>query len=248
LIVCEVDRRRRKAERAQSFCHRDEGADILGEMRDGAIGLAVAHRRTVGPWRRVHQNVALVIKYQAFIGSGGGVALQVPPLRLAESALLEELAGHRHPPHARGEPAMAGHLHVAESLAALRRHGESDVETVGRQETGGAVRPFQQHQRFLRQVVEAKLRQLGRVRDAVKIGMDDGQARQIVGLDQRKGRAGDFDTLIAREVADQRPGERGLACAEIAGERDQVSWLQADRDFAHEAAGRRLIRQLRGKT
>ncbi len=50
--------RRRKRALAQSACERDVRHDVFGEMGDGAIGLAVANRRTVRPARRVHQNYA----------------------------------------------------------------------------------------------------------------------------------------------------------------------------------------------
>ena len=42
------------------FAIATNGTDVFGEMRDLAVGLAVAHRRAVGPARRVHQDGAMV--------------------------------------------------------------------------------------------------------------------------------------------------------------------------------------------
>ena len=57
--------------------------------------------------------------------------------------------------------AIAGDASVAEFELELGRERERDVEPVGRQEAGRAVRPFEQHHRAFRQVVEAELGELG---------------------------------------------------------------------------------------
>ena len=51
-----VDLRRREAALAQAVREGDKRHDVLGEMRDRAVGLAVADRRPVRPARRVHQD------------------------------------------------------------------------------------------------------------------------------------------------------------------------------------------------
>ncbi len=51
----------RKAGVGERLADGDEGADILGEMGNGAIGFAVADRRTVGAARRVHQDDAAAV-------------------------------------------------------------------------------------------------------------------------------------------------------------------------------------------
>ena len=78
-----VDLRRREAALAQPVRHRDERHDVLGEMRDRAVGLAVAHRRPVRPARRVHQDGALVAELEPLVGARRGVALDAPRARPA---------------------------------------------------------------------------------------------------------------------------------------------------------------------
>ena len=70
-----MDLGRREAALAQPLRHRDERRDALGEMRDRAVGLAVAHRRAVRPPRRVHQDDALVAEREPLVAAGRGVAL-----------------------------------------------------------------------------------------------------------------------------------------------------------------------------
>ena len=93
---------------------------------------------------------------------------------------------------------------------------EGDVEAVGRQEAGGAIGPFQQHHGAIGQIVEAELGKLGRAREPVEIGMNEREARKLVGLHQGEGRARHLDRIVAGEIADERAREGGLAGAEIA--------------------------------
>ena len=60
--------------------------------------------------------------------------------------------------------------------------------------------------------------------------MHQRKPRQLVGLHQREGRARHLDRLVVGEIADQRAGERGLAGAEIARQRDQVAGLERGGD------------------
>ena len=64
--------------------------------------------------------------------------------------------------------------------------------------------------------------------------MDDLPAiLRFVRLDQGEGRARHFEFRIAREFADQRPRQGGLAATEPSGQRDDVARLQ---EFGEEAA------------
>ena len=63
------DARRGQPETAQAVGHRDEGPDVLGKVRDLAVRLAVAHRRTVRSLRRVHQDRLLVAERQPLVGA-----------------------------------------------------------------------------------------------------------------------------------------------------------------------------------
>ena len=62
--VGEARPRRSAAPRSRAarspFAIATNGIDVLGQMRDRAVGLAVAHRRPVRPARRVHQDGALL--------------------------------------------------------------------------------------------------------------------------------------------------------------------------------------------
>ncbi len=115
---------------------------------------------------------ALVAEREPLVGAGRGVALQPRPQRLAIAALGDELPHRRHAVDARRQRAIAGDAGMAEFELELGRERERDVEPVGRQEAGRAVRPFQQHDRALRQVVEAELGELRRSGQAVEVGMD----------------------------------------------------------------------------
>ena len=76
------DGRRREAMVAQPGRNGDIGQDILGKMRDSAVGLPVAHRRTVGPARRVHQDRSLIVEQEPLESPRRGVALHAPAMRV----------------------------------------------------------------------------------------------------------------------------------------------------------------------
>ena len=238
-----IDLGRGEAALAQSLRHRHERRDVLGEMGDRAIGRAVAHRRTVGPARRVHQDHVLVAHREPVVAARRGVALHARAQRLAIAALGDELAHRRDPLHARRERAVAGHARMAELGLELGRERERDVEPVRRQEAVGAVGPFQQHDRALGQVVEAELGELRRAREPVEVGVDHGKSRQVVDLHQGEGRAWHFERPVACKMADHGARERGLAGAEIARERDQVARLERAGDVDHQPARGLLVRQ-----
>ncbi len=86
------------------------------------------------------------------------------------------------------------------------------------------------------EVIEAELGQFRRPRQPVEVGMHQVEARQLIGLHQREGRARHFHGLVAGEMADQGAREGGLAGAEIAGQRDQVARLDQAGDVGHQAA------------
>ena len=152
-------------------------------MGDRAVRLAVAHRRTVGPARRIHQHRRPIAELEALEDAGGGIADHAPPPRLAETGFVEEGAQLRNALRARRERAIADDARIADLGAELRRQRKGNVEAIGRQQTGGAIRPFHQHHGAFGQVFESKFRQLGRAREPVKIGVDQRKARQFVALD-----------------------------------------------------------------
>ena len=105
-------------------------------------------------------------------------------LRRAEAGFVEEGAHQRDALGARRKGAVADIADMAGFGAELRRQREGDVETVGRQEAGGAVGPFQQHHGAVGQIVEAELGEFRRARQPVEIGVHHREARQLVGLHQ----------------------------------------------------------------
>ena len=132
------------------------------------------------------------------------------------------------------ERAIAGDAHVAMLRPVLRRQREARCRggpAAGSPPPGPAIPAAR---RRLRQIVEAELGELAGPGQPVEIGMHQRKARQFVGLHQREGRARHRDVRIVGEVADQRAGERGLAGAEIAGQRHQVAGLERVGDVDHE--------------
>jgi len=113
--------RRRQAAGAQRPRHGDERRHIVGEMRDRAIGLAVAHRRSVRPLRRIHQDVAFALEREPLIDAGRSVALHVLAVGLRKAGAGQEIADCGDAFGARRHGAVAGDARVAESFALLRR-------------------------------------------------------------------------------------------------------------------------------
>ena len=75
--------------------------------------------------------------------------------------------------------------------------------------------------------------------------MQQREGRQIVSLCQREGGARHFKLVVLREITDQRAGCGGFACAEIAGQGDNVACAEQEREISHELAGGSLVGQRR---
>ncbi len=238
-----VDLGRREALLAQALRHRDIGQHIVGEMRDRAIGSPAPDRRAVSPPRRIHQDHRPVAEHEPVVAAGRGVPRQPLAHRHGQPARRDELAHRRDPLDPRREVAIAGDPRMAELKLHLGRQGQRHVEPIGGQETRRPVGPFEQHDRALRQVVEAKLGQLGCAREPVEVGMHQRELGQLVGLHQREGRARHLDRLVAGEVADEPARKRGLARPEIPRQRHQIAWLERAGDVDHQPLGRLLVRQ-----
>jgi hypothetical protein len=146
-------------------------------MGDRAIGLAAAHRRAVRPLRRIHQHITRAAEREPFVGARRGVALHVAPSSQRKAGAGEEVADHSDALGARRERAIAGDARVAKGRTVLRCQCQRDVEPIGGQKSGGAVRPFQQRHRVLRDVVEAEFGKLIGSRQPVEISMHQREAR-----------------------------------------------------------------------
>jgi len=232
--ILAVDLRRREAERPESPVEGYEGVDALGEVDDGRIGLAVAHRRPVGPGRGDHQHRGGAVGLaQALIGPGRGVPLHQDAFGVVPAGPGEELA-HRPRPvdpgaHA-AEPLDPGE---PRALAEFRPQGEGHGQerpVMGRH----LLRPLDQGDRPFGHLLEAEFGEIVRIAQAVEVGVDDGAAvAGRVGLDEREGRARHLEAGIARQFADDRPGEGRLAVAEPPREGHPVPRQQ---DLAEEQA------------
>ena len=228
---------------AQSGSDRDVRHDVLGQMGDGAVRLAVTHRRTVRPPRRIHQNRVLLVEREPLVNTRRSVADHAAPSRTAETGILEKAAQLRNPCRPCGKRAVAGDAGVARLRTELWGKRKRYVEAIGWQKSGGAIRPFHEHDSARRQIIEAEFAEFGRARKPVEIRVHQDEARQLVGLHQREGRTWHFDGLIAGEVADQRARERGLAGAQIAGQRHQIAGLERERDLGRKPRRRPFARQ-----
>ena len=91
------------------------------------------------------------------VSAGRGIARHARTHGLAQAQFGNELAHGRHPVDARAAGAVARDAGVAEFALELGRERERHVDAIRRQESSGAVRPFEYHHRILRQVVKPKL-------------------------------------------------------------------------------------------
>ncbi len=98
---------------------RHERFDVLGEMRDGAVGLAVLDDGTVGAARRVHQDEALAAQRQAFVAAARCIARHVFALCRAITGFFEETPRRNHSFERRSALAAAGQGDLAVVVAAF---------------------------------------------------------------------------------------------------------------------------------
>src|SRR6185295_32491 len=103
-----VDLRRRVAKLAKPVGDGDKGNDILDQMRDLTVRLAVAHRRTVGAARRIHQDRGVLAERQPLIAARRSVALDALAMGFGEARAVEEAADHRNALGTLDEFAVAG--------------------------------------------------------------------------------------------------------------------------------------------
>ena len=145
-----------------------EGVDALGELDDGAVGLAVAHRRPVGPGRRDRQDGGCrrVRPGARRRGSrrrpASGRARPVPAAAQEQLLIARARSSGPMPPL----PSMRTTRALAGSGPARRRER---VGPPGR----SAIGPLDQRDGILGHLVEAELDELVRAAQAVEVGMHD---------------------------------------------------------------------------
>ena len=88
--VMRLDARRAQAPLHQDTIDRDDGADVLREMRDGAVGQSVFHRRAIGPCRHVHQHRLRGSHVQRLVAAEGGIAFEEAALRTLPARAAQE--------------------------------------------------------------------------------------------------------------------------------------------------------------
>src|SRR6266487_6294834 len=228
---------------AQRPRHRHERLPVLGTMRDRAIRFAVPQRRPVRSAWRVHQNGRAAVLDQTFVDAGRGVALEELAFGIREPRLLEEAPDGEEPFGALRKRAEGGDARLAIARAPRRDEMKGDVEPIGRQQSVRAIGPFEQGGGALDRFFEAELDELARLGNPIEIGVDQRKARQRVALDERERRARHFEPLVLGESANQRARERGLAGAEIAGERNEIAGGEDGGDIRGQPARRLLVRK-----
>src|SRR5262249_15482385 len=92
---------------------------------------------------------------------------------------------------------------------------------------------------------QADLFKFGRIADAIEIGVQDREWRQLVCLGQRESGARHFQRIVIGEIAYHGARGRGLARAEVARQRDHIAGTDQQRKVGHQSGRRRLVRQLR---
>ena len=240
--VARVDARRRQAAVGECHRHGDERADVLGEVGDAAVGLAVAHRRAVGARGRVHQHAAAtILRGDALVAAAGGIALQEAAGDTRPAGAVEEVADGERASEALAGGAGGGQRRRTALRPVAEIEGERDVG-VG-ESVAAALGPLDEDDAGRPRLVEAELVDLRRIGQAIEVGVGDCQAAGGIGLYQREGRARHLERRVVGERAQQRPRQRRLAGAEIALEAHHVARRQRHGDVLGEADGRRLVGQ-----
>ena len=156
-----IDGGRGKTARLQAPRQRHERLHVLGDMGDGAVGLAIAHRRPVRTARRIHQHRVAARADQPLIGAGRGIALQMLPARRAEAGDVDERADRLHALQRERKPAIGEQAHAPARLRRLGRDGDAHFQPVGLQHAlAGTLGPFHQRDGTVRLVGPAEFVQL----------------------------------------------------------------------------------------
>ena len=213
--------RGREAFIPQRLGNGDEGHDILCQMRQLAIGQAVADRWSVRHARSIHQHARLAGKRHTLIGACGCIAGQEPPRRVTPSCIAEELPDRQAAGETSGSRTVSREMHQA-SVAVLLK---PDGNMVLRQVITRPFRPFDKHGAILHGVRKAEFVQFGRIAKAVKVEMGD-RHPQVIGLNQREGWTWHLEFCVVGHGADRCARQRALACAEVAVQRHHVARFQ----------------------
>jgi hypothetical protein len=97
------------------------------------------------------------------------------------------------------------------------------------------LRPFDNKRRIRPRLIQGEFGQLLRIFDPIEVHMPQRNAKVLIGLDDREGRAG--NVASEAEAAKKASSESGLARAEIAVERDHVAGAKPGRQCDTELLG-----------
>ena len=117
-------------------------------------------------------------------------------------------------------------------------------QAVGPEFRAEPLRPFDHQRRMLARLVEPELAQRGRIFDAVEIDVPERQPhlRLVIDLDDREGRARHLAGKA--EPVRQSARQSGLTGTKLAGEGDDIAYLQGPCERRPRRLGFALARQL----
>jgi hypothetical protein len=214
---------------------------VLGQMGDRAVAPAVADRRPVGARRHVHEDGrAAFARDKALVAPDRGIAVEMQPAGVGPFAVQQEASHRLHARQLAGPGAVPDEPGAPAGARDLQRH----LEPVVRQFAGQPVGPFHQRDVGFGELVEPGLGELARIVQAVEVEVGHGNAGIVVGLDQREGRARHLEAFALRaQRLDEGAGERRLAAAEIAADRQAVAGAHEQRKLARQGRRRGLVGQ-----
>ena len=146
----------------------------------------------------LHQDEVAAAVREPLVGAGRGVALHALRCASAMPLCCEEMADRGEPLDARRERAVAGDLGVADSSPSCGASVSAMSSRSARQQVGGAVRPFEQHDGVLGRSSKPSSASSPARPTPVEVGMHHGKRGSVVGLHQREGRARHVEPLRRR--------------------------------------------------
>lgn len=221
------DLRRRNASFAQRIRDGDESSHVFREMRDGAVGFSIADWRAIGSARRIDEKRARAIPFgEPRITSRRCIALQIdePRVRPAPARSFDKCPDCREALQPFGE--RRDRTNCNRSAAFVVAFLEQKRDGFGRDAIAASRWPFDDRHSAGQRRLEPKLVELCWVGEAIKVEMRDFEARRLVALRQREGRARNVEGRIAGKRPDQGACERRFTCAEVAFEAKRIAGLK----------------------
>ena len=168
--------------------------------------------RSIGPRRHVHQDRRLLRQLQRLVAPERGIAFKESaggmfPARGFEKIPDCRIAGQRLFPGAAGSE---------RCFPVAARSAEFDEKPVGQAPVQDLFRPLDGQHMGLRQFLKAKFFEFLPGGDAVEIGVGDGHAGFVIGLNKREGRTRHIEIGARRQRLDEGTGEGRFAGTQVA--------------------------------